>query len=124
MSVGWTIKYGILIPSVEVASNCSTTCREGSNLGGKVLINFREPEEASVSQRELGVRKPLALTNARFDVSSAAPYPMVKLSGRSSLPRLQPPSAVGLYTHARPRTLSSVARSSLSCVALTPRSDS
>src|SRR6266436_903761 len=124
MSAGWTMKYGILTPSLEVASSCSTTSCEESNFAGNALISCGEPDDASVNQSEPGVRNPLIFRNARFERLSAAPYPIAMLSGRSSLAWVQPPSAVGLYIQACPRTLSRVESKSLSRVELTWRSES
>ena len=113
-----------LVPSVEVASRCSTTRSLAWNFAASIFIGSIVPASASASSNDERVRKPLTLRKARLVVSSADPKPTARVSGKSSFVVVQPPAAVGCNTSARPRTLSSVASNSLSLLALTPFSAS
>ena len=53
---GWTMKYGTLVPSFDVASYCSTMLRDASKRGASDFTCTAVACDASASQTLLGVR--------------------------------------------------------------------
>src|ERR1700761_5227907 len=85
-----TTKYGTFVPSFEVAWSCSTTRPEASNCGGRVLAGLRVPVEASPSEREDGVRKPVRPRKNWSSEVLVVSMETARLSGISSFLRAQP----------------------------------
>ena len=54
--LGRTTKYGIFVPSLEVASNCSVVIPVASKNAG-IVLTFSGAPPFSLSQRESGVVK-------------------------------------------------------------------
>jgi hypothetical protein len=84
-----------LVPSLEVASRCSATRFDASNLGGCRMISLASPVLASASHNDGGTRKLVTVSRARSSVRLVSAMPMVELSGRASALRVQLPLAPG-----------------------------
>src|ERR1700736_1411803 len=106
MFFGCTMKYGIFVPSFDVAKRWSTASPEASNFGASALTRVSVPVFVSARNSVDGVKYPLSKRNAAAPVLSAAASSTDELSGTLSGRTDQPPFAVGVYTNARPRTLS------------------
>src|SRR4029079_11737127 len=104
MFFGCTRKYGIFVPSFDVASSCSTTCDDASKRGGSDFSVVADPFAASASQTLLGVRKPVTLMKARSLLLSARVTPVETLSGRAMERRLHVPEAERLKIRTWPFT--------------------
>src|SRR3954470_14079680 len=92
---GRATKYGIFVPSFDVASSCSTKWVEASNLGAMVLVTTDVPASASTCTSVVGARKPVTVRNASLLLSSADTTSRDELSGRSRRRRDQRPPASG-----------------------------
>src|SRR5215217_5006499 len=124
IDLGCTMKYGIFVPSFDVASICSTMLRDASNRGASVLSCDAVPRAASASQMLLGVRNPVTLTNASF-VFESVPITLVDtLSGRVIAVWDHDPSGARVATSTLPFTFWYTSMRSLSLVAETPSTDS
>src|SRR5690242_6547451 len=120
---GCTRKYGIFVPSFDVASSCSTTCDDASKRGGSDRTVVAVPFAASASHTLLGVRKPVTLMNARSLLLSVLVTPVETLSGRLMARRLHAPEGERLKISTRPFTFWSSPTNSSFFVDDTPDTD-
>src|SRR6476646_5023099 len=98
------MKYGIFVPSFDVASICSTTAFEALNRGASVLSCDVVPLAASANQMLLGVRNPVTLMNASF-VFGFVPTTLVDtLSGSDIGVRAHEPLGARVATSTLPFT--------------------
>src|SRR6476646_10218628 len=104
MFFGCTRKYGIFVPSFDVASSCSTTCDDASKRGGSDFSVVADPVAASASQTLLGVRNPVTLMNARSLRASVLVTPVDTLSGSAIVRWLHAPDGDRLKIRTRPFT--------------------
>src|SRR3954463_10860179 len=102
MFLGCTRKYGIFVPSFDVASSCSTTCDDASKRGGSDRTIVADPFAASASQTLLGVRKPVTLMKARSLLLSVLETPVEALSGSAMERRLHAPEGERLKIRTLP----------------------
>ncbi len=94
-SFGCTTKYGTFVPSLLVASNCSTVSFDPSNRGGSLLATVSVPLPASPKYSVLGVRKPVTERKKRSSVSLVEAIRTEMFSGRSNF-CFDQPSAPGV----------------------------
>src|SRR5579862_2555554 len=97
------MKYGIFVPSLDVASCCSTTSRDPSNCAGSALSFSGAPSAPALVYSVVGERNPLTVRKMRLSRRLVSTTLMDELSGRSRR-RFDQPEAAGEYTNARPRT--------------------
>jgi len=90
------MKYGIRVPSGDVASCCSTTSFAASNLAGGAFTTLSEPDSTSACHSVVGARKLVTLRNARSSRKLESATRIDAFSGKSRCRTDQPPSAVGV----------------------------
>src|SRR5262249_29068723 len=104
MFLGCTMKYGIFVPSVDVASNCSVSWWLASNFADIVFSTAADAFEASDNQSVVGVRKPVTFSTT-WSLCPFALHTIVdELSGSGTARCVHEPFAARPKTKTRPFT--------------------